>query len=71
MTRQEIHEILLSDPGSQAQIADALGIRPVNISKWLKGWSTSKRIEVAVHERVQQILSQRQLIEEADKTNAA
>lgn len=60
LRRTEIREVLSRHPGCKGRIAAALGIAPQNISKWLKGQTTSKRIADAAQRMAQELLDQEQ-----------
>jgi predicted transcriptional regulator len=60
LKRREIRAVLRRHFGSSGEIARELGIRPQNISKWLKGQTTSARIAEAATRKTLQLLAEEQ-----------
>ena len=58
LKRTEIRSVLDRHPGSKGQIAESLGIKSQNISKWLKGQTVSRRIAEAANSKALELLEQ-------------
>ena len=58
MTRRQIKKILLTQKGTQANIARRLNIDPANVYKWMRGETTSRRIAEEVSAEVARILAE-------------
>lgn len=58
LKRTEVREILKRHPGSISTIADELGVTTTTVSMWLRGKTTSARIETACHKRAHEFLQQ-------------
>ena len=59
MTRRQIKKLLLTQKGTQANIARRLNIDPANVYKWMRGETTSRRIAEEVKVEVARILAER------------
>lgn len=56
LTRPEIRKILRSHRGAMVDLARRLGIKPVNVSKWLKGQTVSDRVAEAAQAKALELL---------------
>ena len=59
MTRRQIKKLLLTQKGTQTNIARRLNIDPANVYKWMRGETTSRRIAEEVKVEVARILAER------------
>jgi hypothetical protein len=57
LTRREIRSVLKRHRGASALIARELDVDQTNISEWLRGRLTSKRVEDAIRQRVAELLA--------------
>lgn len=56
MTRAEIRKLFRANPGSVVDVARRLGITHVTVSLWLRGKTTSARVEQAAREKALELI---------------
>lgn len=58
-TRAEIRKLFRANPGSVVAVARSLGITHVTVSLWLKGKTTSARVEEAARKKALELMDGR------------